>query len=79
MSHQGDSLAELSFIPYKLLESFDGDSLTFDSLQANPSFYYDPTPIGKIFSRSHIGNADYIDFSLDTAVVRRWYTPLPIQ
>jgi hypothetical protein len=76
ISHQGDSLAEFSFIPYKLLESFGGDSLTFDSLQANPSFYYDPTPIGKIFSRSHIGNADYIDFSLDTAVVHRWFTSL---
>jgi hypothetical protein len=73
MSHQGDSLAELSFVPYRLLSPFGGDSLTYDSLQANPSFYYDPTPIGKIFSRSHIDDADYINFSIDTAVVRSWY------
>jgi hypothetical protein len=76
MSHQGDSLAELSFVPYRLLSPFGGDSLTYDSLQANPSFYYDPTPIGKIFSRSHIDDADYINFSIDTAVVRRWFSSL---
>ncbi len=59
-----------------MLASFDGDSLTFDSLQANPSFYYDPTPIGKVFARSHLNDTDYIDFSLDTGVVRKWFTSL---
>ena len=76
ISHQGDSLAELSFVPYRMLAPFTGDSLTYDSLQANPSFYYDPTPMGKIFSRSHINDTEYIVFSLDTAVVRHWFLSL---
>jgi hypothetical protein len=74
VGHYGDSLATLSFAPYRMLAGFSGDTLSFDSLQTNPSFYYDPTPIGKVFSRSHIGDADYIEFSIDTNTVRDWIT-----
>jgi hypothetical protein len=69
--HFGDSLSSLSLDAFRAMASILGDSLTFDSLNLNASYYYDNIQINTPVTIQASDTLCLIN--LDTAVVREWF------
>jgi hypothetical protein len=72
--HFGDSTASLTFEAFRAIQSLTNDSLTFDSLTLNGSFYYNNTPV-PIKTFIPVGDTEFITISiLDTTLLREWFS-----
>jgi hypothetical protein len=72
--HFGDSTASLSFDVLRAISSITNDSLTYDSLTLNSSFYYNNQPIA---SQSFMPIGDTMAMTLnilDTTMLREWFS-----
>ncbi len=73
--HFGDSLAPLSFNAYRAVASLMGDSLTYDSLNNNPTFYYNSSPLSIQTSISGSGDTSSIAIKiLDVGIFKSWFS-----
>lgn len=72
--HFGDSTASLSFDALRAKASLANDSLTYDSLTLNGSFYYYSSPVS-IHPFIPIGDTESITINiLDTTMLREWFS-----
>jgi len=72
--HFGDSTASLSFDALRAIASLANDSLTYDSLTLNSSYYYKSNPIS-ILPFIPIGDTESITITiLDTTMLREWFS-----
>jgi hypothetical protein len=72
--HFGDSTASLSFDALRATASLASDSVTYDSLTLNSSFYFNNNPIS-IQSYMPVGDTMSMTINiLDTTLLREWFS-----
>ncbi len=69
----GDTTLTPTFTIHRALQRWFGDSLSYDSLQLRPGFYFDPTPLPSGVGTG-VSDSAAIAIPLDTGMVRQWFT-----